>query len=86
MTKLTKNKIFNEYNTVPLTSRGNTYRTINWIGYYYNQYNVKTKTNLDNLSAKELKKIRLETYNVSTDLLEKYVYAPTDAFIKFTSE
>ena len=69
-----------------LISRGNTYRTINLTDYYYNQYNSKTKTNLDNLSAKKLQKIRLETYNATIDPLEKYVYVPAYGFIKFISK
>ena len=66
-----------------LISRGNTYRTINLIDYYYNQYNSKTKTNLDNLSAKKLQKIKLEAYNATIGPLEKYVYVSAYGFIKF---
>ena len=60
--KTSRKKIFKEYNTILLISRGKTYRTISWIAYYYSKYNVKIKTNLDNLSVKELEKIRLEVY------------------------
>ena len=57
---------------------------MNWIDYHHNKYDLKIKTNIDNLSPKELEKIRLEAYSVSTGLLEKYIYSPVDPFIKFT--